>query len=241
MSVQVRADYPRLGPLFATAFDKAVRVTLHSWVWILAITLVCLGAASVGGASQAIDISVTIWSFAAIANAVRTFKPEYRMGGRTVVSVFLAGFLVGVSTLAGLVLLVWPGLYVATKWSMAQMAIVVDGGPVEAGLRRSWELTNGRFWRTFVFFVLLILAVEATVVIPGAAAIMAAGVLIELKLLRGTIAQAVEWVTALTSPIAMYAIQAQWIALLYWYQSLKAMADAELQPQPVAPPSIAGS
>ena len=72
MSVPLgQADYPRLGPLLATAFDRAVRVTLRSWVWIIALMLACFGLASLGAAQRSLDVCMLVWAFTAAANAMR--------------------------------------------------------------------------------------------------------------------------------------------------------------------------
>jgi hypothetical protein len=54
-----------------------------------------------------------------------------------------------VAVAVGLVLLIVPGIYLATSLYFAAQAAVVDGlGPVAAA-RRSHELVRGRWWQTF--------------------------------------------------------------------------------------------
>jgi hypothetical protein len=230
-----RAEYPRLGPLFATAFDRAVRVTLRSWVWIVALMLAVLAFATLGASQRALDVCLFVWSFAAAANAMRTIDPTYRLGSSTVARLFLVGFGVGIAAVFGFVALVWPAVWLGTKWSMAEAA---DGLPAEVAMRRSWELTTGRFWRTLLFGLVLLLAVEITAGLPALVIGSIAGALVNLKLIPGTIDQVTNYAIALAVPIAMYASQAQWIAGLYWYRSLKEMQEAELSAL-VASPSTA--
>jgi len=222
------ADYPRLGPLFATAFDRAVRVTLRSWVWIIALMLACLAFAALGASQRALDVSLFVWSFAAAANAMRTIDPTYRIDSSSVARLFLVGAGVGIACVFGFVALVWPAVWLGTKWSMAEAAVIAEGLPAEVAMRRSWELTTGRFWRTLLFGLVLLLAVEITAGLPALVIGGIAGALVNAKLVPGTIDQVTNYAIALAVPIAMYASQAQWIAGLYWYRSLKAMQEAEL-------------
>jgi hypothetical protein len=56
--------------------------------------------------------------------------------------------LYALGVMAGLVLLIIPGLWLAVRWYFAPQAVVVDGvGPV-AALRRSSQLVAGSWWRT---------------------------------------------------------------------------------------------
>jgi hypothetical protein len=76
-----------------------------------------------------------------------------------------------VVALAGLFALIIPGIYLATRLSMAVPAAAVDGlGPADA-LRRSWALTaRDAFWRTLGLMALILLAtgvLEAVVELPA--------------------------------------------------------------------------
>lgn len=46
-------------------------------------------------------------------------------------------------------------LILVVRWSLAPQAIVVEGVSGVGGLRRSWQLTTGRYWRTLGFRLLL--------------------------------------------------------------------------------------
>lgn len=67
----------------------------------------------------------------------------------------VAGALIaGLAVIAGTVLLVVPGIYLAVKFALAGPAIVIDGhGPVE-GLRASWRAVSGQFFTVFGVIVL---------------------------------------------------------------------------------------
>lgn len=78
-------------------------------------------------------------------------------GLRRALPVVATGFLAYWTVAVGLVLLVVPGIFVATALSVAVPAVVVERiGPMQA-LRRSWELTRDH--RLTVFLAALVLAV----------------------------------------------------------------------------------
>ena len=71
--------------------------------------------------------------------------------------------LAGIGIAAGLVLLVVPGVYVAVRWYLVPQAVVIDGARGLRALRRSGELVQGFWWRTFG----LLVAANLAAVIPG--------------------------------------------------------------------------
>ncbi len=65
------------------------------------------------------------------------------------------------AVMAGLLLLILPGIYVAVRLTFTTYALLDERqGPV-AALRRSWELTRGRFWSLFGLGILSFLIVLA--------------------------------------------------------------------------------
>ncbi|HME81393.1 MAG TPA: hypothetical protein VKF82_04905 [Candidatus Eremiobacteraceae bacterium] len=241
MSVQVRADYPRLGPLLARAFDEALYATVGSWPVVLILVVVSAAGAAQGTGALALNICTIPWAYFAGANAVRTISPGYRMTAGTVGRLLLANIIACFAVVFGLLALVWPGFYFGTKFSVAPAAIALDGVTAEVGLRRSWELTTGRFWRTFLFLVVSTIAIALAVLIPDLVVIVSWKLLVAHHLVAPTRNQALAVGIAIIAPFVMYAIQTGWIALLYWYRSLKAMADAGLQARPAPPSSGAGT
>ncbi len=229
MSAQVRANYPHLGPLLARAFDEALYATVSSWPVVLILVVVSAAGAAQGAGAIALNVCTIPWAYFAGANAVRTISPGYRMTAGTVGRLLLASIISCFAVLFGLLALVWPGFYFGTKFSVAPAAIALDGVTAEVGLRRSWELTTGRFWRTFVFLVVSTIAIALTVLIPDLVVIVSWKLLVTHHFVEPTRNQALAVGAAIIAPFIMYAIQTQWIAVLYWYQSLKAMGNAESQ------------
>ena len=65
--------------------------------------------------------------------------------------------LTGIMVVAGLLLLVVPGLILITIWSVAIESVVVERTTVLGSLSRSRELVRGNGWRVFLFLVVLAL------------------------------------------------------------------------------------
>ncbi len=75
--------------------------------------------------------------------------------GHYLINYILAGLMVGLGVLAGLLLLIVPGIVLAIRWSMFPYLIVDRGvGPVEA-IKASWQMTRGSSWRLLLFLILI--------------------------------------------------------------------------------------
>ncbi len=75
---------------------------------------------------------------------------------RLVWYVFLASVLVGILTVAGLILLIIPGIYFAVRFSMVRFA-VLDGAGVMESFSKSTALTNGVKWQLLGFLAVVVL------------------------------------------------------------------------------------
>jgi hypothetical protein len=64
-------------------------------------------------------------------------------------SLVVAGILAGLGVAAGLVLLIVPGLFLLTIWSMLSPVIVLERSGVGAAFGRSRALVRGHGWRVF--------------------------------------------------------------------------------------------
>jgi hypothetical protein len=87
-----------------------------------------------------------------------------RIGLRRIWPLFVAGLVMGVVGAAGLILLVIPGVYILTRWAVAPVIAVVDGGPAAGALGRSAQLTAPHFWHVLGTMVVGFLAGS---VVPG--------------------------------------------------------------------------
>jgi len=100
-------------------------------------------------------------------HVVRTAAEDRRASARDAIAVGLDVFpklllaiaLVGLGVFGGFMLLIIPGVILAVRWIVVSQVVVVEGQGGSEALRRSFELTRGRFWASFlVLFVLSLLA-----------------------------------------------------------------------------------
>ncbi len=132
-----------------------------------------------------------------------------------------AGLLAGIAISVGLLLLIAPGLYLLTIWSVIVPVIVLESRPVMDSFGRSRELVSGNGWN--VFFVILL----------GFLILLAASIVISL---------ATFWLTgalgAFVRNVISYTITAPFVALaltVMYYRLL------ELKQAAVAAPAAAGA
>ncbi len=89
---------------------------------------------------------------------------------KRMIPVGIASLLIGAACGLGVMFLVVPGIYLLVRFCLAISATCVDElGPVES-LRRSWALTQGRFWDVAAFLAVLFcvgLAAAAALVVVG--------------------------------------------------------------------------
>ncbi len=167
-----RPALPAVGPLLGAAYGRAVTVVVRSWraVAILLATVVAFGSLlgihftyNVGSSFS--NIPLLIWSFIAMANAIRAvFDPDYKMNKYRVSDMLAAGLVSGIlisavnflgiyayitRTNVVLWLLAVPGLatgiWLAVKWLSAQ-ALAARGTSPMMALTESFRLTSTAFW-----------------------------------------------------------------------------------------------
>jgi hypothetical protein len=94
--------------------------------------------------------------------ADRGIGATYRAVQSRLPALIVAGLLAGIGIAIGLVLLIVPGLFLLTIWSMLVPAIVLEGRSAGASFDRSREIVRGNGWQVFglivVVFVLLAVA-----------------------------------------------------------------------------------
>jgi hypothetical protein len=100
--------------------------------------------------------------------ATTTIRDCLRAGARHFLPLLLMTILFGLGMLAGLILLVVPGIILACGWTAAGPALVAEGTGIMGSFRRSWALTRGNRWG--VFFVSLVgwIAVIGVTILAGA-------------------------------------------------------------------------
>jgi hypothetical protein len=140
-----------------------------------------------------------------------------------ILPLILFGILFGIGVGIGFLLLIIPGFFLLTLWSVGAPAIVVEGeGPIGA-FGRSWKLVWGDGWRVFAVLVVVFLIVLAASVVLGA---IAAGIGGEVPTVIAAIIAA-----AITAPV--YAIA---VSVLFFDLGGGERAAAGQAPTTTAPP-----
>lgn len=78
-----------------------------------------------------------------------TFAEAFRLTGAVALPVILLSLLVLFAVLAGLALLIVPGLILMTRWAVAASARVMEPVSISGALTRSASLTKGHRWGLF--------------------------------------------------------------------------------------------
>jgi hypothetical protein len=134
-----------------------------------------------------------------------------------------AGILAGIGIAIGFVLLIVPGLFLLTIWSVIAPAIVVERRGVFEAFGRSRELVRGEGWNVFGVIVVVFLIVIVGSIIAGAiGAAIGLGALIALSIV----------ISVLTAPIAAL------VASILFFD-LGGGDTAPLATEPQAPPAPA--
>src|SRR5262245_32583937 len=94
------------------------------------------------------ESSIMAIAAAALRGQVPSFRLAFVAGFAAWPRVFVTRLTVSISIVLGMVLFIVPGLYIAVRTAVAEPAALIEhrGGMSAPG--RSFELTQGRFWRT---------------------------------------------------------------------------------------------
>jgi hypothetical protein len=96
-------------------------------------------------------------------------EQSYQFGFHRLGSVLLVGVLVGLATVAGLIVFVLPGIYIGVRLAVSIEALVVEGRRGTQAMARSWELVGGHWWHAFATLLvagLLTSVVNALITAP---------------------------------------------------------------------------
>lgn len=161
----------------ASGFDPqtGAGVTGASLLTFLVVLIVGIIAAMVFTAAAAARID------AVAHNRELSFGEAVSYGLQRAPAFFGAGFLYGIALFIGFVLVIIPGIIIGVYWAFGAIATVVDRkGPIE-GLKYSWAIVRGHWWRTFLLgIVAMLIAVVLYVVIGFVVGLVAAAVAVGL-------------------------------------------------------------
>ncbi|MDQ3669375.1 MAG: hypothetical protein M3377_03695 [Actinomycetota bacterium] len=79
----------------------------------------------------------------------------------------IAGILAALGITIGLILLIVPGLYLATIWALIVPVIMLEGASIGQAFGRSRELVRGNGWGVFRLIVLVFLILLAAGIVVG--------------------------------------------------------------------------
>jgi hypothetical protein len=160
-------------------------------------------------AGGALSLAFIVAAFFALASAVRTVRPDFRMTVGRFFGVIGYSFVAVVIIAAGFLCFVIPGFYLAVKVSLAPYYYLI-GEPGNHPIRAAWASTRGRFWITAAMIVVVGIIIEAI-------AYAAAGVIAAFALLS-------PMTGAITIPLAfalfLFALQFQYNAYVRWSNAL---------------------
>jgi hypothetical protein len=98
--------------------------------------------------------------------ADKTVAETYRAVQPRVPALIVAGILAGIAIAIGFILLIVPGLFLLTIWSMIAVVIVLEGRSAGESFRRSREIVRGNGWSVFglIIVTFLIIVIASTVI-----------------------------------------------------------------------------
>jgi hypothetical protein len=137
--------------------------------------------------------------------------------------VAIAGILAGLAIAVGLLLLIVPGLYLMTIWSLLIPVIVLERRAVIEAFGRSRELVSGNGWNVFGVIVITFLILIAAGIVLG----------IALFWLPGAFGEFVRTVVSNTITIPFVALA--WTIMYFRLLELKEPAAAAAAAPPVEP------
>ena len=98
--------------------------------------------------------------------AERTIGETYQAVSPRLPALIVAGILAGLGIAVGLILLIVPGLFLLTIWSMLVAVIVIEGKSAGESFGRSREIVRGHGWQVFglIIVTFVIVAVASGVI-----------------------------------------------------------------------------
>ena len=108
--------------------------------------------------------AICIYALHSIAEGERPRAGQVLVGGfEAFTPLFAAVVLAAIGIAVGLLALIVPGVFLAIRWFFVPQAVVIDGARAADALRRSGDLVQGFWWRTFG----LVLLANVAVAVPG--------------------------------------------------------------------------
>jgi hypothetical protein len=231
--------------LYKTHWQHLLPIALVVYVILGLVSLLLAIALGWFGALLGALISIigVFWLQAALVEAVvdiRDGRADLTMGQtfsraqEHIGRVAIAGILAGLAIAVGLLLLIVPGLYLMTIWSVLIPVIVLERRDVMEAFGRSRELVSGNGWNVFGVIVISFLILIGVGIVLGIALIWLGGAFGEF--IRNVISNTI------TIPFVALAWTVMYFRLLELKEPVAAAAPdmpppAQPPPPPAAPPA----
>jgi len=110
--------------------------------------------------------AICIHALRAIASGQRPAAGQVLVAGfEAFTPLFAAVVLAAVGIVLGFVAFVVPGIFLAVRWYFVPQAVVIEGARGAGALSRSFQLVQGRWWRTFGLVALANLSIALPTVL----------------------------------------------------------------------------
>ncbi len=120
--------------------------------WLLVASLGVMSDASVKlDIGLQLSVAIAYWVIVTGVQVWLTGEALTRLGAAPTLgvaqslSVVLQAILIALGITLGLLLLILPGLYVASRWYLAGSILILDGGSRRAAMERSWRLLEAHW------------------------------------------------------------------------------------------------
>lgn len=213
--------HPRIGAVIMSSIDDAlalskkniqpagIAIVLAALLGVLFVTTRNVTSVTFVLGEDICIIAAVVVEFYAIAAAVRTMNPDYRMGVGQFFGILGYSLLVGFLTMVAALFLIIPAFWVGVKLQLTPYTYAVTNGESDA-LGKTWNMTTGYYWETIGFFIVV-------AIVAGIVAIL--GELLSLAAYYGA-----PLATIVAFPIAaalfVWAIHFEMLAYIRWTASL---------------------
>ncbi|HEV2260813.1 MAG TPA: hypothetical protein VGR69_00795 [Candidatus Rubrimentiphilum sp.] len=213
--------HPRIGAVIMSSIDDAlalskkniqpagIAIVLAALLGVLFVTTRSVTSVTFVLGEDICIIAAVVVEFYAIAAAVRTMNPDYRMGVGQFFGILGYSLLVGLLTMVAALFLIIPAFWVGVKLQLTPYTYAVTNGESDA-LGKTWNMTTGYYWETIGFFIVV-------AIVAGIVAIL--GELLSLAAYYGApVATIVAFPVA--AALFVWAIHFEMLAYIRWTASL---------------------
>ena len=165
-----------LGRFFLTALVVYAVLDLFSALADAAAGDSTLAAVVWGLVATVVSIVGFFWVQGALVETVRdvrdgradrTLGETYQAVQSRLPALIAAGIIAGIAIIIGLILLIVPGLFLITIWSMIGAVIVLEGRSAGESFGRSREIVRGHGWSVFGLLVIVFVLVTIAEAVIG--------------------------------------------------------------------------